>query len=115
MIICFCSSELTGASFSSRCAPCHTAQVGESWLHENQIKCIDWPGYSPDLNPIENLWSIMKGRLAKEPSKNRNELIIRLKNMWVKELSKDLFVKLAKSLPRRIKMVLDANGGHTKY
>ena len=57
----------------------------------------------------------MKGRLAKEPCKNRNELINRLKNMWVKELSKDMFIKLAKSMPRRIKMVLEANGGHTKY
>jgi transposase len=27
---------------------------------------MDWPGNSPDLNPIENLWLIMKGKLKKK-------------------------------------------------
>jgi transposase len=37
----------------------HTARVVQSWLvpwaEENGIELIDWPLYSPDLNPIENL------------------------------------------------------------
>ena len=30
---------------------------------EKSIKVIDWPPYSPDLNPIENIWAIMKQKL----------------------------------------------------
>ncbi|RPB03846.1 transposable element Tcb2 transposase, partial [Choiromyces venosus 120613-1] len=26
----------------------------------NNIITSDWPGYSPDLNPIENLWCTLK-------------------------------------------------------
>ena len=57
----------------------------------------------------------MKGRLSQTPCKNRGELIERLKKMWVKEMPKDLFIRLAKSMPRRIQAVLAVKGGHTKY
>ena len=36
-------------------APCHRSKVAKTFLAENRIKVLDWPGNSPDLNPIENL------------------------------------------------------------
>ena len=34
------------------------------FYYENNIKTIDWPPYSPDLNPIESIWDIMKSKIA---------------------------------------------------
>jgi transposase len=31
-----------------------------------EVKVMDWPGNSPDLNPIENVWNFMKNKLKKK-------------------------------------------------
>jgi len=33
------------------------------WKAENDIQTLDWPAWSPDVNPIENVWSIIKRKL----------------------------------------------------
>ena len=33
------------------------------FYYENEVRLIDWPPYSPDLNPIENIWTVMKSKI----------------------------------------------------
>jgi transposase len=45
-------------------APCYNANSIMAFLASKNVEMIQWPPYSPDLNPIENLWGLMKRKLA---------------------------------------------------
>ena len=47
-------------TFQQDGAPVHTAKIVKKWFSEKNIKLLDWPGSSPDLNVIENCWMIVK-------------------------------------------------------
>ena len=44
-------------------APCHTAMSVKVWMKDQQIRTLSWQAQSPDLNPIENLWNVIKRKM----------------------------------------------------
>ena len=44
------------------------SKMAQKWFSEYQIKVLDWPVQSHDLNPIEHLWNHLKKQLQKYPS-----------------------------------------------
>ncbi len=58
--------------FQHDLAPAHTAKSTESWLNDHGVCVFDWPANSPDLNPKENIWGIVKRKMRnKRPNKCR--------------------------------------------
>jgi transposase len=94
--------------------PKHKAKRTMEYLEDQNIPLMSWPAQSPDLNPIENLWSILDERCKERKSKNAGELYQILLETW-NALDRDLLLNLADSMPHRIKAVLAAKGLPTHY
>ena len=62
--------------------PKHKSRKTQSWLISNNFNCLDWPVQSPDLNPIENLWSILDYKTRNRKVNNIESLFIELEKMW---------------------------------
>jgi len=45
-------------------APCHKAKSVIDYMSSKDLNPISWPPYSPDLNPIENIWAVLKQKLS---------------------------------------------------
>ena len=52
------------------------------WFWDNKIRVLKWPGSSPDMNPIESLWNILKDEIHAEPITTKRELMYRLIKVW---------------------------------
>ena len=91
-------------------APCHRSKVATIFLAKNKIKVLDWLGNSPDLNPIENLWTNLKDKVAQRQPSSAKDHVEKIKEEWVKEISQEYCRNLGHSMPRRLQDVIK-NGG----
>ena len=80
------------------------------------MKVLEWPGNSPDINPIENLWGIMKTRLQTMDCSTKTKMIEAIIEIWYRdEKIKKNCETLIESMPKRVQMLKDKKGGHIPY
>ena len=69
---------------------------------------------SPDLNPIENVWNILKANVHTHDPKDLQQLRKAIAVEW-KALPKDLAKNLVNSMKKRIQDTIDAKGDYINY
>jgi len=94
--------------------PKHTSRVAKDFIKEKRIKVIDWPSNSPDLNPIENLWQIIKDKVERRMPKNIEELKEFLMEEW-EATPNETVINLVRSMKNRCELVLEKNGDRIPY
>jgi transposase len=112
-----------GDIFMQDGASVHTAHIVTRLLHEMGVQVMVWPPYSPDLNPIENLWALMKIEIYKlypelehadDTVETLEALIEAAKEAW-HAIDQAVLYNLSITMPHRVQAVLEAGGWYTKY
>ncbi len=81
---------------------------------KHNIDRITWPSNSPDLNPIENVWNVMKQKVDQLHPSNLNQLEKDIKLVW-SDLAQDLARNLVSSMSQRIAQVIERKGDSIDY
>ena len=103
-----------GFIFMDDNAAVHRARFVENMKEANGIRSLDWwPACSADLNPIENLWSIVKEKVRKRFPNARNLRALAIQE-W-NTIDFQTINSLIDSMPERIRMLIKKKGNTIKY
>ncbi|CEJ05432.1 hypothetical protein RMCBS344292_19373 [Rhizopus microsporus] len=97
--------------------PKHKSKIVSEWLEKQSFRVMEWPSQSPDLNPIENMWGLLKRRLFKRydrPPAGMNELWERVSAVWY-AITAEECQNYIRTMNRRCQAIIDANGGHIDF
>ena len=96
--------------------PKHKSQKASTWFEDHGFKVLPWPAQSPDLNPIEHLWTHLKVKLGEYERVPTGilELWERVQVEWDK-IQPEVCQNLIESMPRRVAAMVKAKDDHTKY
>ena len=103
----------------------HTANKTKAFFREINLNwLVDWPPHSPDLNPIEHVWNLLKQKLyqlfpeAETWSGSHEAIQERIEDVLIAswaQIDRRIVYNLIESMPRRVQAVIDAEGWYTKY
>lgn len=96
-------------------ASCHSTNYTGRKREKEGIPKTDWPSNSPDFNPIERIWTVMKRRIQRRRASERvttiSEMKVVLHEEWDKITVKEINTEISK-LPTIMQRCLAANGGN---
>ncbi|KAG1931840.1 hypothetical protein F2P79_021457 [Pimephales promelas] len=93
--------------------PKHTTRVTKEWLRKKHFKVLEWPSQSPDLNPIENVWTELKVRVSQSQPRNITALEEICMEEWAK-IPATVCANLVKTYRKRLTSVIANKGYVTK-
>jgi transposase len=91
-------------------APAHKSELVTNFISQKGVKLVHHPPQSPDLNPIEAVWSILKKRIEKLYPKNKDELRKCAIEAW-ESIPNKIIRNFICNLKKRM-LVVKRSGGH---
>ena len=62
-------------------ARCQFSKLVSNFYEKKNIKMLDWSGNSPDFNPIQNFWAILKDKVADDYPTSAKDLEMAIKRI----------------------------------
>ncbi|GFW84297.1 transposable element Tcb1 transposase [Trichonephila clavipes] len=107
---------LAAAIFQQDNARPHVARIVQRFFVNHQIELFPWPAHSPDLLPIENIWSVVAECLTQitSPAATPFQLCQRVEAAW-SSVPQEHIQSLFESMPRRVAAMISNNGSYSGY
>ncbi|CAC5364756.1 unnamed protein product [Mytilus coruscus] len=103
-----------GHRFQQDNDPKHRSKLAKSFMIDNDIKWWDcWPSESPDINPIEIVWNMLKRRLAMKTLKTKDDLQTALQEFWTRDLTIEYCNRFIDHLYKVVPVVIALEGRAT--
>ena len=114
--ICFYDMDHRRVIFQQDNAPIHNVKSMKQWFKQQTFCLLQLSAQSPDLNPIEHMWALVKRRLNQYENAPSDllELWDCIQEIWYAISAKDCR-QLYDSMPKRIAVVLASKGRWTRY
>ena len=90
-------------------APPHRGGLTSIYLEMAKVKVINWPPQSPDLNPIEQVWNWMAGKIKAKSFEDINELRDYVFALW-EQLQKNTVLSFIEKLENKMEYVYKNHG-----
>jgi hypothetical protein len=92
----------------------HRSNICKQFIDESIPHLLDWPSNSPDANPVENIWSIVKRNVEKRKPMNIDEL-----ELFLAEEFENIDINVVKncvmSMKKRCLSLIDCKSERIKY
>jgi transposase len=96
-------------------APAHKCWYNNSEREKEGIPKVEWPANSPDFNPIERIWYLMKSRIQTRRGRERVTTVSRMKEVlqeeWDRITIEEINREIAR-LPKVMERCIAVNGGN---
>jgi len=95
--------------------PVHRSSLPLQWRHAHDTKTLFWPANSSDLNPIGNVWMVVKDLLKHHiRPDSKLEIIEKIQSVW-NTISIEWLCTLISIVPYRMQVVIAAGGDNTRW
>jgi len=95
-------------------AKCSKFFVIVIYLLTCKVEILDWPARSPDINPMENIWAILKKQVSKRNPETIEELE-HATHLECQDFSPQIVYTLFCSIHNRIKLLIEGEGVALSY
>ena len=93
--------------------PVHNSKRVQKYIEQNFMNTLDWPSYSPDLNPIEEVWAWLKMKVNADCPQTMFDLRHSILKYWNK-LTLEKVEKYINRLHKKYSRVVQLNGSRYK-